>query len=266
MKPSVTATIEVRVDPKTAFRIYTEEINSWWDRGPTNFYNGARAIGKRFESSVGGRYLEIYDDATGDVLEIGRITHWEPGRRFVYRSSMDDTEVDIRFEEIPTGTRVVLEQRLVPGGTKAHFLSGWKYILGWFADWAEQGDEMLTRDRPRISPILYYKNSGAADWLVRVFSLRTRHRDGGELMLGDSVVMLRQLDHPHAPRDGTHALYVYVDNVEEHFQQAQAGGATIREPLHRHGDYFYVAEDLEGHQWTFAQARPTQRGQTAKNV
>jgi uncharacterized glyoxalase superfamily protein PhnB len=264
MKNSVTASIEVRVDPETAFRIYTEEINSWWDRGPTNFYNGARAIGKRFELGMGGRYLEIYDDRTGDVLEIGRITHWEPGRRFVYRSAMDDTEVDIRFEEIPSGTRVVVEQRLVAGGSKANFLSGWKYILAWYADWAEQGDEMLTRDRPRISPILYYKDSTAAAWLARVFSLRTRHRYGGELMLGDSVVMLRPLDHPHAPVEATHALYVYVDNVEEHYKTAQAGGAKIHQPLLRHGDYFYVAEDLEGHRWTFAQARPTQRREEQK--
>jgi uncharacterized glyoxalase superfamily protein PhnB len=261
MKQSVTATVEVGVDPATAFKIYTEEINSWWDRGPTNFYNGARAVGKRFERGVGGRYLEIYDEATGDVLVIGKITTWEPGRRFVYRMSMDDTEVDIRFDAIPGGTRVVLEQRLLADGTKAHFLSGWNNILGWFADWAERQDPAWSKDRPRISPVLYYRDTAAAaDWLGRVFSLPHRHRDRGELALGDSVVMLRRFESsPDTTSTVSDGLYVYVDNVEEHFAQAKAGGAKIRQALHRHGDYFYTAEDLEGRCWTFAQARPTQR-------
>jgi uncharacterized glyoxalase superfamily protein PhnB len=260
MKQSVTASIEVAVDPETAFKIYTEEIDSWWDRGPTNFYNGARAIGKQFECGVGGRYLEVYDRATGDALEIGRITVWEPNRRFVYRSAMDDTEVEVRFESIPSGTRVVLEQRLIPGGSKAHFLSGWNNILGWFTDWAETKNPALAKDRPRITPILYYKDHKAAEWLIRVFGLQARHRNQSDLMLGDSAITVRQRENESlTSQTPTDALYVYVDDVEKHLAQAQAGGAKILTPLHRHGDLFYVAEDPEGRQWTFAQARPTQR-------
>jgi hypothetical protein len=89
----------------------------------------------RFEPGVGGRFLEVYDDAKGDVLEIGRITVWEPGRRLLYRMSLDDTEVEVLFTAIPEGTRVQVEQRLVPGGTDAHFYTGWPNILGWFRDW-----------------------------------------------------------------------------------------------------------------------------------
>lgn len=257
---SVTATVDVAVDPTTAFRIFTEEIDAWWDRGPTNFYDGGRAVAKRFEPGVGGRYLEVYDDTTGDALEIGRITLWEPGRHLVYRSSLDDTEVDIRFEAIPSGTRVLLEQRVVAGGTKAHFYSGWNNIIGWFADWADRprGQPAL-KDLPRMCPILHYNDArAAAEWLVRVFGLRARHRDLGALMLGDSVVILRQRASGTTP-PSTHAMYAYVDDIERHFAQARAGGATISTGVHKHGDRFYVAEDLEGHQWTFAQARPTQR-------
>ena len=36
-------------------------------------------------------------------------------------------------------------------------------------------------------------------------------------------------------------------------------GATIVEPTHQYGYRAYVATDLEGHRWTFAQARPTMR-------
>jgi len=133
---AVRAQVDVRVDPGTAFEIFTSEIDSWWKRGPHNFYDSKRAKAMRFEPGVGGRYLEIYDEATGDALEIGRITVWEPGRRLVWRCSLDDTEIEVRFDTIEGGTRVLLEQRLVQGGTKAHFYSGWDHILSWFADFA----------------------------------------------------------------------------------------------------------------------------------
>ena len=261
----VTATLEVAVDPETAFQIFTGEIDAWWERGPHNFWDGGRAVAKRFEPGVGGRYLEVYDDATGDVLEIGRITVWEPGSRLVWRMSHDDTEVEVRFQAVAGGTRVLLEHRLVPGGTKAHFYSGWHNILAWFAERADQPDRSIPapRDLPRVCPILYYKDVAAAeDWLVRVFGLPRRHRGQqvGELTVGDSIIMLNRLEGVDgAPRALTHSLYVYVDDLNAHFAQAQAGGASIIEGIKKHGDRFYVAEDTEGHRWTFAQARPTQR-------
>jgi uncharacterized glyoxalase superfamily protein PhnB len=265
---SVTASIEVRVDPQTAFRIFTDEIDAWWVRGPINFYNAARAVGIRFEPGLGGRYLEIYDNATGEALEIGRITLWEPGRRLVYRSSLDDTEVDIRFEAIEGGTRVALEQRIVPGGQTAHFLSGWPNILGWFRDRADWpgGSAPPQRDIPRVSPVLHYKDVPAAtEWLVRVFGLRARHRvnrgDLGELALGESVVMLRRLERSSDdPQNAiTHSVYCYVDDLDYHFEHAKTAGAVIVQAIKQHGDRSYIADDLEGHRWTFAQARPTQR-------
>ena len=132
---SVNATVLVDADPQTAFRIFTEEIDLWWERGPHNFYNARRAVAMRFESGVGGRYLEVYPD---DVLEIGRITVWDPGSRLVWRCSLDDTEVDIRFEADGRGTKVTLEQRLVAGGRKADFYTGWPNILGWFSKLASR--------------------------------------------------------------------------------------------------------------------------------
>lgn len=130
---SVGASVDVSLSPEEAFRVYTEEIDLWWKRGPRNFYDARRAVAMRFEPGVGGRLLEVYDEATNDALEIGRIVIWEPGARLRYRSSLDDTEVDIQFERIPGGTRVRLEQRLIPGGTKAQFYTGWPNILSWFA-------------------------------------------------------------------------------------------------------------------------------------
>jgi uncharacterized glyoxalase superfamily protein PhnB len=263
MKPqaeqSVRASVDVSVDPATAFRIFTQEIDAWWDRGPHNFYDGGRAAAIRFEPGVGGRFLEIYDEAAGDFLEIGRITLWDPGRRFVFRLSLSDTAVDIRFEPISGGTRVMLEQRTVPPAANIWFYTGWQNILGWFASGTAPNHRTSSRDLHRVIPILHYENTAAAaEWLIRVFGLRPRHENPivtrDELLMGDSMVMLW----PGAAKQ-SHSVYVYVDDLEAHFARAQAGGARIVQEIQRHGDRTYIAEDLEAHKWIFAQARPTQR-------
>jgi uncharacterized glyoxalase superfamily protein PhnB len=49
-------------------------------------------------------------------------------------------------------------------------------------------------------------------------------------------------------------LYVYVDDVDAHYDHAKAAGATIALELANRpwGDRAYQATDPEGHQWTFA--------------
>jgi uncharacterized glyoxalase superfamily protein PhnB len=46
-----------------------------------------------------------------------------------------------------------------------------------------------------------------------------------------------------------------VDDVDEHFERAKAAGAEItEEPTDQeYGERRYIAVDLEGHQWYFAQ-------------
>jgi uncharacterized glyoxalase superfamily protein PhnB len=53
--------------------------------------------------------------------------------------------------------------------------------------------------------------------------------------------------------------WIFVDDLDAHFATASAAGAKIIEPIRQHGYRAYEAEDLEGHRWTFAQARPTMR-------
>ena len=55
----------------------------------------------------------------------------------------------------------------------------------------------------------------------------------------------------------THMPWVYVDDLDAHLAQATSAGARIVEPIHQYGYRAYVAEDLDGNRWTFAQARPT---------
>ena len=100
----ITVSTVVRVDPQAAFRIFTEEIDIWWRRGPRyRFHDGAL----RFESE---RLMEADE-------QIGRVLAWEPGRRLLLESFTwtfrpgEHTEVEVRFDAIGDGTRVTVEHR-----------------------------------------------------------------------------------------------------------------------------------------------------------
>jgi uncharacterized protein YndB with AHSA1/START domain len=99
---SITVTVVVRADPAEAFRMFTDEIDSWWKRGP--LYRSKEGA-MRFDSD---RLLE------GDA-EIGRILAWEPGRRLQIEfrnwhfGTSEPSEVNVRFEPAGDGTRVTVE-------------------------------------------------------------------------------------------------------------------------------------------------------------
>jgi uncharacterized glyoxalase superfamily protein PhnB len=262
---SAAASVEVAVDPATAFEAFTDEIDSWWVRGPINFFDSARAVAMRIEPGVGGRVLEIYDDARGDALELGRITVWEPGVRLSYRSLVDDTEVDVRFEAVEDGTSVRVTQALIAGGERA--LLFWPKVVRWLVPWCDEreGARPTPREIARLSIALYYEDpAGAAHWLARVFQLRSwsglpaEGDDWIELHHGNVAIVLFKLD-GQRPQDSlvTHMPWAYVDDLDAHFAHAKAAGATIVSEIQQLGYRAYTAQDLEGHRWTFAQARPT---------
>jgi uncharacterized glyoxalase superfamily protein PhnB len=245
---AVRVQVEVSVDPEAAFRIFTEEIDLWWVRGPANFYDGAHASGMRLEPGVGGRFLQLNTEA--EDRELGRITAWEPGALLAYETG-DGAVVEVRFEPAAVGTRVVVEQR-GPG------MSAWPNILGWFRHRADDG--YRASEMPRVTPILFYADvPAAAEWLAAAFGFWGRGGFGAEyaeIELGGGVVLLRRADPDAAERCMN---YVYVDDLDSHLARAREAGATIVEGIHRRGDTAYVAEDPEGHRWTFAQARPSMR-------
>jgi uncharacterized protein YndB with AHSA1/START domain len=144
MSETATAAVEVACDPATAFAVFTADIASWWKRGTRYWNDPERARELRFEPGVGGRLIEVYDVATGEGFEIGRVLAWEPGKRlaFTWRQGnwpdAEFTEVEVRFEPAGDGTRVTIEHggwERVPSagpGTAEGYGHGWDELLGFY--------------------------------------------------------------------------------------------------------------------------------------
>jgi uncharacterized protein YndB with AHSA1/START domain len=145
---TVTVSIDVAVDPDTAFDVFTNEIDSWYQRGPHSWRYPDRAVGIRFEPRVGGRLLEVHDADSGEGFAFGRVLVWEPGARLVFADLVSSappdpvTEVEVRFEAAGEGTRVTLEHRgldrLPPDVAAQKRMYGWQTTLRWFDEHMEK--------------------------------------------------------------------------------------------------------------------------------
>jgi len=134
----VMVSIRLKVPPAAAFELFTSRIDDWWRRGPK--YRMGPTDGRlRFEPGEGGRLVEIYDEAGGDLFEIGRILVWRPGERLVFEWRLPNftadqvTEVDVGFTPVADGTRLTLEHRglgdLPPDHPARHGLEEGRFIM-----------------------------------------------------------------------------------------------------------------------------------------
>jgi uncharacterized glyoxalase superfamily protein PhnB len=272
---SVSSQVEVAADPKTAFSAFTEEMNLWWVRGPINFFDSSRAVAVVCEPGVGGRIIEVYDEATGEGLELARISAWHPGERLAWRSSVDDVEVEVRFEPTAAGTLVSVLAAIPAGGADRGGTAWVRVVPAWFGAWCARRHTAPreARDLARLAVAVYYERpAAAARWLTNAFGFEPTNelpeaaadenwaaeRRWIEFHLGNSALILFKLD-GSPPRDVPfkHMPWVFVDDLEAHLAGARAGGATIVTDIHQYGYRSYEADDLEGNRWTFAQARPT---------
>ena len=134
----------------------------------------------------------------------------------------------------------------------------------------------------RVVPMFSYEDVGrAADWIAKAFGFEETGRwsdeggrvthvnmelDGGLIMLGYPSSDYQSPRHHAEICDQARAwsqtpyvidgVHVSVDDIDAHYEQAKAAGATILSELENNagiGQRQYRAEDLEGHRWMFAQ-------------
>jgi uncharacterized protein YndB with AHSA1/START domain len=147
----VQATVLVATDPARAFALFTDEVDRWWRRSER--YGGPEVTGHRFEGRVGGRFLELSEEAEH---ALGFITVWDPPGRlaFTWRQSNwtpgEVTEVMVTFVGEDVGTRVTLRHRgfarIVSNvGCEVGYAAGWRELLGWYRESINE----QTRERAR---------------------------------------------------------------------------------------------------------------------
>ncbi|MBA2460203.1 MAG: SRPBCC domain-containing protein [Actinobacteria bacterium] len=140
---NVVRSVDVGVDPGTAFSLFTGEIGRWYRSERWSWNDPGRAVGIRIEPGIGGRWLEVWDAETGEGFELGRVLVWEPGVRLVvtYRNvhmPPGDTEIEVRFEPAEAGTRVTLEHRGVGHMSDEQRDNAWLSFMGWFRDYVAE--------------------------------------------------------------------------------------------------------------------------------
>ena len=120
---------------------------------------------------------------------------------------------------------------------------------------------------PRVTPYLLYHDCDAAvEFLTSALGFTERVKmpgQGGKIMhaeleLEGGVIMLGNpgddFKNPNELGGRTQLTYLYVDDVDAHYERAKAAGADIqREPEDQfYGDRTYGVHDPEGHSWSFA--------------
>ncbi len=137
---TVRKTLEVRAPLAVAFRVFAEDMTSWWDL-ESHHVGKAKAVAAVVEPFAGGRWFERGDD--GSECDWGKVLAWEPPGRLLLQWQLDadfkydarlHTEVEVRFTALEGGrTRVELEHRLLEAyGEKAALMQS---ILGSEGGW-----------------------------------------------------------------------------------------------------------------------------------
>ena len=120
--------------------------------------------------------------------------------------------------------------------------------------------------RTEIIPYIFYRDvPSALEWLARAFGFKEDMRTGtpsggmhGEASFEGQLVMMGQggasqgLKPPPDVGAATMGVFVYLDDVDAHYERAKAAGAEIVHPP-KDADYGrnYWANDPEGHPWFF---------------
>ena len=140
---AVRRSVEVAVAPERAWRVFTEEMGSWWPLATHSIgvEEGSPPDGIVVEGHVGG---VIYETLGDDRRTWGTILEWAPPSRLTVEWTVNaraTTRWTATFTPTPSGTRV----DLVHDGFEAHgeradevrgsygAEAGWARVLGCFA-------------------------------------------------------------------------------------------------------------------------------------
>src|SRR5215467_4688966 len=119
--------------------------------------------------------------------------------------------------------------------------------------------------RTEIIPYIFYRDVPAAlAWLARAFGFTEEMRhatpsgmhaqmtcDGQRIMMGQGSKEWKMLS-AHETEAATQGIFVYLADVDAHYERARAAGAEIIHPP-RDESYgrTYTARDLDWHPWFF---------------
>ena len=133
----VRKSVNVGCSVAEAFRLFTEEIDSWWPLA-THSVGQVDAVACSFEGREGGSIYETRSD--GSLHLWGTVTAWLPPERIVFswhpgRDASTAQEVELRFVATNDGTRIELEHCgwEILGDkaqqTRAGYETGWVPVL-----------------------------------------------------------------------------------------------------------------------------------------
>ena len=137
----ITKTLVVACDLEEAFRVFTEEIGSWWP-SHTHAVHAGSVRKVVFEQHAGGELYEIAE--SGEKAHWAQVLVWEPPRCLVLAWQVNPetpapTEIEVRFVREGADTRVELEHRgwerlgeeLGRAGREGYD-GGWTTVLGYY--------------------------------------------------------------------------------------------------------------------------------------
>jgi uncharacterized protein YndB with AHSA1/START domain len=96
--------VPLKADVATSFRLFTEETDTWWKRGPRFRLAGSNHGTLHLEPFLHGRLFESFDRAgVTRVVRIGRVHVWEPPTRVAFEwrpigcAPNEITQVEVTF-------------------------------------------------------------------------------------------------------------------------------------------------------------------------
>jgi uncharacterized protein YndB with AHSA1/START domain len=142
----VRCSIEVKLPPERAFKVFVEHFGRWWPIAYT--YGEHEFDGATIEPKTGGHWFEKKRDGTR--MDWGEVRLFQPGREIVLSFNVGadrkpepperNSEVAIRFVPAGGGTRIELEHRQIERHKDGEKLragmasgQGWPLILAAYA-------------------------------------------------------------------------------------------------------------------------------------